>query len=234
MSNTEYNTAYIYECGCRKNNEDSIAIISIAANNRHYLLAVVADGIGGLEAGEVASSYLTGQLRSDFIRITQSENCISLGRLRKEMSKVIFRCHRMLLDISFSRGIRMGTTLAMLVLAGNSGFVINVGDSRIYELNFKEQGILRSQDDVDERGRLTAAIGCGEYVRPHFRRIRLKKGRFFVICSDGFYRKTGDILGECDCISSGNNLSGFIKKVRDRAVELGERDNISSVIVGIR
>ena len=149
-------------------------------------LYLVADGVGGAEAGELASRVAC-QLVEKSIRGTlaadppPASHSTILGNAIREASSGLLDYAR---REAGSGGV--GTTLAALWLHGDRVLFAYVGDSRIY---LYRQGRLRqlSRDEKAGRYRLAASLGSERPVDPHLGVIRLQPGDRFLLCTDGLY-----------------------------------------------
>lgn len=170
-----FTTTYLWEKGNRQINQDSIAILSLEINNIPVLLAIVADGIGGLNEGETASCYTVSFLKNKFydhICRNSDSHALRISRLRKLMMRGIYRVHRRLKEYGCQKGITLGTTCSIVCLVGKRGFIIHIGDSTV----LRNSRPLTHRHS-DHHGRLLNAIGCGN-------RARIYSSHFFVTCGD--------------------------------------------------
>ena len=177
--------------GKRETNEDSLTLLQ----DRDSLLAVVADGLGGLSRGEVASALATQTLNRRLQHVLPGEDTLIDAIL--EASRIISDARQ--------PGERMCTTVACLWIHNNIAYAANVGDSRIYQIRqgriqFQsmdhsvaqmavlvgelEQDMLRNSPD---RNRLTRALGNGEAPKVACNLLDVQPGDRFLLCSDGFW-----------------------------------------------
>lgn len=223
----------------RKSNQDSIYFDEPAG------FGIVADGIGGRNGGEVASSLAVNGLRRAFM------NC---ERIRHEEINtfLISSIDRANLDI-VERGRKdkqvtgMGTTLNCIMFVGDRMHVAHVGDSRTYLYykkhiflltldhsvrNFLDRGWLpKSAVQAGAKdGALVRAMGLSERCDVDIYEMELKPGQIFLTCSDGLSgmveeRKLAQIITE--------NLSRFEKLPRiliDAANAAGGKDNVTVLL----
>lgn len=186
-----YVTAHIWERGQRRQNEDAIAIFSILYGNQPFILAIVADGVGGMEAGEIASGEVTRRVKAAFEELFVTKKNSSLWHIRNHILKELFSCHKLLLEYGRANEMSLGTTCSLIFLRGRKGVILHVGDSRIYK---RKSGKLRllTKDDVDESGKLVRCIGAGSYKGVYKRMVRLRKKEELLLCTDGYYKNNGD------------------------------------------
>ena len=141
----------------------------------------------------------------------------------------------------------MGTTLVVCTIIGESMYVANVGDSRLYLYDEKLSQITRDHSLVEEmvalgklnrdearkhkrKNVITRAIGGGKEVMADFFEAELTAGNRIVMCSDGLSNMVDD--GEIEqVLSSDLSIEDKTRKLIDRANENGGMDNIAVVIV---
>jgi protein phosphatase len=225
----------------RTNNEDSILV------DQERGIFLLADGMGGHNAGEVASK-LAVDSAYDFLkdRISTIE---SDEELLRALDAAIMRAHEAIKEKAASdiklRG--MGTTLVALVTKNEKAYICHVGDSRAYLLReslkqmtkdhtmgeyLVEQKIMsRKKVPAQQWYTLTQAAGTGEKLIPDKNKIGLKSGDILLLCSDGLT----DMLNDIEIESLLKQQGAGLKNVADSLIEVsnnkGGRDNISVVIV---
>ena len=237
----------------RKLNEDAFLVDDALA------LYVVADGMGGHAAGEVASSEAVDAVHSMVIRERAKLERLSQGDISEE---VVRQAHRVLEAAVQNAtyqvfGIAqhepeqqgMGTTVSALALAGPYGITAQVGDSRIYLVRQGQarpltedhtlvawqlkQGIITPEEALlsPHKNVITRAVGSREYVQVDTRFVDVQPNDAFMLCSDGLHGYVPDheIPG---IVALGPRLSveRFIQLANDR----GGRDNITCVVVQLR
>ena len=234
----------------RDNNEDNILVDS------HHCLAIVADGMGGHNAGEVASKIaidVTSQFLIAGIHIeAKSEDAFSTAEpLKVLMEKSIQLANRKIVEASGDDDKKsgMGTTIACLLFCGNWFVLGNIGDSRCYRFRdgkisqlsvdhswiqgMVKRGTIKQEDAKHhpQRGLLLQALGNRE-VEPSFTSGCPQPGDVFLVCSDGL----------TEVVS--NNTIGFVlsqdgspQKTAEKLVELanenGGPDNISVIVAKV-
>lgn len=223
----------------RSHNEDSVNIVK--NDSKEYLL-IVADGMGGHKAGDFASRY-TVETFLESVRNSIEENPISI------IEEGIKVANLSLIERSYESIDRegMGTTFVVATVIGNSIYIANIGDSRLYLVNNEIQQITRDHSLVEEminlgeinrknarthekKNIITRAIGADSDVVPDFFEIEYSKGDIILMCSDGL----SNMIEDEDIkliINEGTELSDIIQKLIDKANENGGKDNISVVLV---
>jgi serine/threonine protein phosphatase PrpC len=235
----------------RDANEDSFLV------DESIGLAIVADGMGGHAAGEVASSIAVQVCRDTIARerelLGRYERGDAVGRqdvLRLMEQAVQNACAAVYAEAQKDPTKRgMGTTLVALMLIGPRGFIAHVGDSRIYlTRNQSVHQLTQDHSLINEllkRGRLTPeqiaklnmknavtrAVGVYESVEVDTLDFDILAGDQFLLCSDGLteYAQESDILRVFREISTDEVAQTFI----DLANEGGGKDNITAVVVKV-
>lgn len=236
------------DLGCvRAENEDTVLFVrpqQISLQARRGVLAVVADGMGGANTGEIASQLACNTI-SELYFAGHGSPGHALHLAYAAANRQIFRlaterpeCHG------------MGTTAAALALVGNKAWFANIGDSRIYLLR---GSCLRqlSQDDslvaqmvrdgliTPEQGRshhdrniLVRALG----TRPELNLgceptcIKCQPGDRFLLCSDGLY----DLVSQQEILAETvADVGHAAERLIDIAKRRGGPDNISVVLIAI-
>ncbi len=234
----------------RDNNEDNILV------DRHHALAIVADGMGGHNAGEVASKIAT-DITSQFLIAglhieSRMDDAISTpGPMKDLLEKSIQLANRKIIEESGNDDKKsgMGTTIVCLLFCKNWFVIGHIGDSRCYRFRdgtisqlsedhswiqgMVEKGTINEEDAKrhPQRGLLLQALGNRE-VEPTFVSGCPMAGDIFVLCSDGLTEVVSD-----NTIGFVLNQDGSPEKTAEKLVELanenGGPDNISVVVVKI-
>ena len=239
----------------RRNNEDAIAW------DAELGLALVADGVGGNNGGEVASSTAVRSIKTDLqiaLRAETSDCCpmsgpAPEGRHAAMVHELVRRANRKILSMA-ERDPKldgMGATLAVALLAEDRVVIANIGDSRVYRMRGEEfsqltrdhllaselvaRGSLSAADAAQSpcRGVLSRALGMDGELQLDVVQHPVESGDVYLLCSDGL---TGAV--------SDNELAAMLQQpdsdlrdVAHGAVALangrGGRDNISVVLMRI-
>lgn len=228
------------DTGCvRKNNEDSFRCDDAQG------LYLVADGMGGAQAGEYASNLAADAIVKYF---AAGEAEATLVALQKAFS----HANRIVLDASLSDGRLegMGTTLVAALVAGRDLLIASVGDSRAYAVTGAAplHALTEDQSWVNEIGRqqlgldedtlrkhpmrhvLTMAIGVGEPLRVNCYRYAIEPGMQVMICSDGLHGVVAEAVIE-RVLRSGSALDEKCHRLIQLARENGGPDNITVVLL---
>ncbi|MFZ3102930.1 MAG: Stp1/IreP family PP2C-type Ser/Thr phosphatase [Desulfitobacteriaceae bacterium] len=186
----------------RKNNEDALLVLS------SYGMFAVADGMGGHQAGEVASGTAMSELR----KLVPELDEITNDELESWLIEAIAQTNRVVYESAtlHTENQGMGTTLTMLVIRQDQVFITHVGDSRAYlwrdgklirlttDHSLTEELVRIGQITVEEainhpqRNVLMRALGTSEHVNIDYRMCDLKLGDVFLLCTDGFSNLLSD------------------------------------------
>ena len=218
---------------------------------------VVADGMGGYAAGEVASSQALIKLielaveTPDWVmRMERRENAETVMRRMTERFRLIDSALRDSAESDQSlKG--MGTTLTAVVSLGAELFVGHIGDSRAYLFRNKrlhqltrdntlaqeliDAGIARPQDTATQAMRhvLTAALAAGERADPQVQRFHLSDGDQILLCTDGL---TGMVRDEtiATILSDSDSATQACQTLIDLALAAGGSDNTTAIVARYR
>lgn len=208
----------------------------------------VADGVGGAEAGEVASQTAVDVLSEAFRhRIKEDDDVEDLMELAIQRANASI--HQMANE--HPRFAMMATTIVALHLEGSKATIGHVGDSRLYRLT--ATGDLRRETDdhsiVEEEvraGRMTPeqaanhpsknvisrALGAESSVEVDMKTIEVEAGTSFLLCTDGITRHLSD-HDLRDLMVNGQSVEAVCEEMKRRCYERGAEDNLTAVIVQI-
>jgi protein phosphatase len=234
----------------RDHNEDSLVIVG---NDGPF---VVADGMGGHRAGDVASRLATEAIVEQF-RGSGQPTVEADGRFSDEenllLSSIRLANHRILERSTRSRDLQgMGTTIVCAYFhpAQNRMIIAHVGDSRAYRLRgrFLTQltrdhslfnDYLTAMPDLSEEQRselprnvITRALGMQEDIAVDLQSDEALEGDVYVLCSDGLsgMLEDDDII---DVLSSSSDLEEACRLLVRRANENGGEDNVTALVVRV-
>jgi serine/threonine protein phosphatase PrpC len=230
----------------RKSNEDAYF------RDDDLRLWVVADGMGGHAAGEVASSEAVDAIHGMVKRGLQNPaEALDEGRSQRLLEGAIQSATYMLVAIAeFERDKSgMGTTISAALMVNASLVVGQVGDSRIYQIHGGEvrqitedhtliawqikQGII-SADEAKlspHRNVITRAVGNRDYVEVDTQVVATQQGDRYLLCSDGLHGYIEDPSEIAEIAAMGGDRA--VQRFIDLANERGGRDNITAVLVEI-
>jgi PPM family protein phosphatase len=228
--------AGLSDIGCvRQDNEDALGQWQ-ASNSEEFAakgrLAIVADGMGGYEGGQVASRMAVDTVIEIYSRSTGDPQAL--------LSRGLIEAHSRILRYPEEHpGLRgMGTTCTAIAIISGRLYYAHVGDSRLYHVHagaitritrdhsfvarLVESGAISAEEAETHAQRhiLTAALGAGESVTPEEpeHSILLSKGDVLVLCSDGLWGQVNDseILAAVVGNSPAKACEILVKLARDR------------------
>src|SRR5215203_2266125 len=203
-------------------------------------LFAVADGMGGAQAGEVASRIAAGA----FERAPRSEDASAEGQLEEIAQQANRRIHRLAQEDSSRAG--MGTTLTAVMLHDDEVALGHVGDSRAYVLRdgelkrltkdhslveeLRRQGRLTEEqaEEHPQRSIITRALGPEPNVNVDTMTFPARDGDVFLLCSDGLTTMVGDEEIR-DILVNSRSLRSAVNRLVEAANRGGGRDNITAV-----
>ncbi len=224
----------------RTSNQDFIYASDQAVGSLSNLL-VVADGMGGHNAGDFASRY-TVETMVDYIENAEEKRPIPL------LSAAIHQANDFVIEkAKADKSMEgMGTTVVAATLRDGYLYVANVGDSRLYLIDQEIEQITRDHSLVEEmiragelqrkdarshpdRNIITRAIGVRTPVKIDFFDVKLEKGDKILLCSDGLTNmvEDEDILR---IVKKSSSLEEAAKHLVNEANKNGGKDNISVVL----
>lgn len=235
--------------GARKEQQDSFCVSNISdsrAISEKGLMAVVADGMGGLEGGALISRLVTETFLNNYNNQFNFEPTAFLYNTAESSERAVE-------DYMKQTGINGGSTLVAVIIKGGQMNFVSVGDSHIYLLRDnmltlinKEHNfgaLLKEQADRGEvdprepyinpkRNALTAYIGMGSFntVDKNDQPIILKSGDKILLCSDGVYNALGD--NELIVALAGDVRTATKKLEQDiLSQNIPSQDNFTAVIL---
>lgn len=204
-------------------------------------LLIVADGMGGHQAGDMASRYAV-EVILDHIKKNKEKNPIRILRTAIEAAN-----EKVLEKAGSDERLRgMGTTVVAATAVDEYLYVANVGDSRLYLIREHIRQITKDHSLVEEMVRIgelnreqarshpdkniiTRAIGARKGVAVDFFDFRLEKGDIILLCSDGLSNMLEDAEIE-RIVKKGKELPKTAMDLIQRANENGGKDNIAVVL----
>lgn len=227
----------------RTTNQDYVYLSKDAVGALPNLL-IVADGMGGHKAGEVASeravlSVVESVKRSDkkdLVSIIEEAIAYANTELMKLSSS----------DIKFEG---MGTTMVLATIEGDNMYVANVGDSRLYLIDDEIHQITRDHSFVEamvslgeldkesarnhsQKNIITRAIGVAPDTTADYFEVQLKSGNIVLMCSDGLTNMVDDIQIK-NIIGTGEHIEDIVHTLIDTANSNGGKDNIAVLLAKI-
>jgi serine/threonine protein phosphatase PrpC len=237
----------------RSHNEDSIA--ADTANG----LVVLADGMGGYNAGEVASGMATTVIVTEIRQILTNAKPYQAGEtggdqiVAKMVREQVIKANTSIYQAAQSQPqyAGMGTTLVVCLFYDNRMLVAHLGDSRLYmsrEGKFKQvtrdHSLLQEQIDsgiitpeqakkAAHKNLVTKALGIDPMVEPEIHEYPTKPGDIYLLCSDGLCDMVEDEDIGMTLQALGGNLKLAAQQLVQMANDNGGRDNVSVILVRV-
>lgn len=229
----------------RENNEDSVAV------DETTRLAVLADGMGGYNAGEIASGMATAFIKSEMARwLTEAGKTAKIKEIRRALEICVENANRSIYNAASSNAqySGMGTTLVVGVFQGAKLILGHIGDSRCYRLRAgeftqitRDHSLLQEQIDaglltVEQaatstyKNLVTRALGVDDTVMLELNEYDVEAGDIYLMCSDGLSDMVEDpeigsvLLGQ-------QSMDQMAEQLVAVANDHGGRDNISVLLV---
>lgn len=235
-------------------NQDSLTVKVLNTKQGKMVFAVLCDGMGGLDKGEVASASVIRAF-DEWVKTKLPILCeepLYDPVIRKQWEEIVELQNKKIGTYGASQGVRLGTTAVIMLLTQNRYYIMNIGDSRAYELTSDMKQLTKDQTFVArevEMGRMTEeqaekderrsvllqCIGASDLVYPDIFFGDIAKDAVYMLCSDGFRHEISkeEIFAKIqpgvlfDENAMSQNTTALIELDKQR----GERDNISVVLV---
>lgn len=225
----------------RSNNEDACFVL---LPDKVY---VVADGVGGGNAGEIASRTAVSEIANYIMKhpiagIHDKYEIVDyLQKCLDEANRKIF-----VMANTYEENSGMATTVIIVYAYDGKIFITNVGDSRVYLLRsghlmqltedhtyvntLVKAGLLsREEAELDTRKNvITKALGAENIVEPDFFQVEAMEDDIYIICTDGLYDEVGD-AEIIEVLSSGASMTDVSAELINRANSNGGHDNITVI-----
>lgn len=132
----------LYERGQRESNQDSIALHKIVTSYGEAVLAVVCDGMGGMDEGETASGYVAERMSCWFYEELPLllERRAGMKRIACSIERKLFHLHIDLKEYGKRKGIVTGTTVSILLIMDKKYLICHLGDSVIFRIRRNRSG----------------------------------------------------------------------------------------------
>lgn len=235
-------------------NQDSLSVKVINTTQGRMVFAVLCDGMGGLSKGEVASAAVIRAFdnwaRTELPQLCQAQ--IEDSTIRSQWEKITTEQNEIIKAYGAKQGVKLGTTVVTILITQERYYILNIGDSRAYELTSEIKQITQDQTFVarevaignmteeeahtdSRRSVLLQCVGASDVVYPEFYFGEAQSNAIYMLCSDGFrheitpeeiYEKLqpGVLMDEYQMSQNSEYLINLNK-------ERMERDNISVALV---
>lgn len=248
-------TAYHTDVGIKKKtNQDSFLIHQAQTDFGTVLLAVMCDGMGGLAKGEVASATIIRDF-SVWFKNTLPKLLLAgfqPEELRRSWEELVATANERIAAYSQNNGVSMGSTCVTFLVIGNTYYIMNIGDSRVYLISdnvyqlTKDQTYVQREVDMGrmtyeqslvdpQRSVLLQCIGASDVIIPDFFAGSVEENQCYMICCDGFrhviepcefYQYLGPIAARDE-----QTMLENIKYLTELNKQRMETDNISCLLI---
>jgi serine/threonine protein phosphatase PrpC len=253
-----YIAAAMTDIGTRKDvNQDSLTLKVANTSFGEAVLAVMCDGMGGLQQGEVASAVVVRAYDRWFVN--ELTGILKYGfkpdDIKKAWNEIAIDCNERIAQYARQKYATMGTTLTVMLIVDDCYYISHVGDCRVYVMNDGITQLTTDQTFVarevmlghmtpeqaktdSRRNVILQCIGTGKTVVPDFIYGKVNAGDSFLVCSDGFRHEISDseiyeychkklLKQDINSEIMGRQLKTLIEMNKRR----GEQDNISAMLV---
>lgn len=239
----------------KKTNQDSLCLMAAQTKYGEVCLAVICDGMGGLQKGELASATVIKSFsrwfKNELPQLLRVQG-FSLETIRSSWDKMINEQNSLVYRFGINENIQLGTTLTAMFFINDKFITAQLGDSRAYSLDTKINQLTRDQSVVArdvENGVITAeqaktdprrnvllqCLGATQAIKTEYTVGNLRPNMTFLLCSDGFVHEVFEeemfgLLAPGSIRNEGDMkhaLTGLVELNKNR----GETDNITALLV---
>ena len=225
----------------RKINQDYVYVSDKPVGNLPNLF-VVADGMGGHNAGDFASSFAVR------VVVESVEGDVDYNPIKVIRHAIETANDELLRQAEKSSSMAgMGTTMVAATIVGSYAYVANVGDSRLYVMDSQLHQVTKDHSLVQEMVRLgqmdpqsaknhpdkniiTRAVGVSEKVKIDIFERQLRAGEYIILCSDGLTNMVEDSV-ILQILHGAGSLSDKAERLIELANKNGGKDNITVIII---
>ncbi len=238
----------------KSTNQDSLSMRVVNTPQGRMVFAVLCDGMGGLDKGEVASASVIRAFdtwfRNDLPVLCNAP--VEDSVIREQWNSIVTEQNNTIKNYGARQGVKLGTTVVAMLLTQTRYYIINVGDSRAYEISDSVKQITNDQTFIareialgnmteeqamndERRNVLLQCVGASDDVYPDMFFGETNGNAVYMLCSDGFRHEIS-----VDEIFDKLNPNVLLDENRmnahsDELIELNkarkERDNISVALV---
>ncbi len=230
-----------------KNNQDYIWVDEPAG------VFIVADGMGGQEAGEVASElaatvsgqFITAYLQGEAEPLTMTPKELMIGALEAANEAILAKGQEMKQDRP------MGAAMVAVYLQPSLAYICHVGDTRAYLIHGSTLTQLTTDDSwvaslvasgliTEAQAQhhplghiLTKALGHESPLEPAFTEVTLSSGDWLLLCCDGYWKMVGNEQTLAEFQKAGSTPISVAEALVEAANAAGGKDNISVIVINL-
>lgn len=247
MKRIEYDVEGITDIGsCKKVNQDNYVYKVGEIDGEITGMFAVADGVGGLKNGEIASAIAVSMLNiwwdDEYRKIYHSKEMI------KESLEHLFDSINMrLIEEGRKTDNKMGTTFSVMIINKKELITCHIGDSRIYRLRKKIIGYdleklttdhskevrYQVEDEMVVKSFLTQCLGVNSMIVCDIVFSEISKKDKYIVCSDGIYKEQNDKIIKEIMLNAPHSID-MCSELINNAKRLGETDNITVIGIEIK
>lgn len=244
-------------------NEDSLAVIELKnmlqSDSTPIGLYMIADGMGGHDAGEEASRIAVEMTTERIIKHFSENHTVLEKRSQQILEEAVFVANEEIYKIARERNSNMGTTITVALLIQTKAFILNIGDSRIYHYSDQKLNLVTQDHSLVYRLYKIGQLQYEEIARhpnsnlilcsvgdpnlkkslmhmaeqadhPYYFEIELERGDGLLLCSDGLWQMIPDSRIQ-EILSQYDHPQEAVDTLINLANQLGGDDNISVIFV---
>ncbi|MBQ0798198.1 MAG: bifunctional protein-serine/threonine kinase/phosphatase [Porticoccaceae bacterium] len=236
MKNSEFVSIGQYsDRGVKDENQDSYGVLVPDEPALGYkgIVAVLADGVSGCDAGKVASESCVKSLLDDYYCTPDS------WTVKKSVKKVLLATNRWM----YGQGQQgadprkgLATTLSALVVKSSTGHIFHIGDTRIYRLRGNELVQLTHDHRVwvsEDKNYLTRAMGIDLRLDIDYQKVAIEPADVFILTTDGVHEYLSDAKISEFVTQYPDNLDKAAREIATLALSNGSSDNVSCQILRV-
>lgn len=234
-------------------NQDSLMVRKLSTPTGKMVFAVLCDGMGGLKHGEIASSSVISAFSEwMYSCLPELSKCdIEDGEIRRQWCKVIDSQNEAIRTLGQDNDCKIGSTATVMLLTEKRYYILNIGDTRAYEISeggirqiTKDHTVVENEVELGNmtvfqaenspvRSALTKCIGVAVEAEPDMFFGDTKRNTVYMLCCDGFRHKITDEEMRMNLFPTGNMAPDGIKSYEEALItaikQRGETDNISVI-----
>lgn len=229
------------DVGIKKNINQDAVILKIAGTASGKLaFAVICDGMGGLQQGEVASEMLCRSYEQWFrqeLPIFLKEG-MDIRYFQTTLEQTTLHADARMKQYGRQHGIRLGTTATILLIVEEKYYIFHVGDTRVYRITGSDLDQLTTDHTCrQQQNVLLQCVGASGELHPEVLHGEIGEPVTFLLCSDGFRHKVEkrelfQLLNPL-ALQSEEVMQTHLYTLTERSKERGETDNISAIALKI-
>ena len=240
-------TASITDIGLSSNytvNEDSYLILEADG------VFAVADGVGGANAGDIASQTAISTISELIPREKKNEQRTKENSV-DFLKKLITAGNKAIHALAKEREQQIASTIVIILIEADHAILGHIGDSRIYVYRDKKliqltrdhsklQNLIDNnlikpaeESDFQDRHIITKALGIKSNVEPDIQKVNLKNKDLFILCTDGIYIHNSNEEMLANIEQNRVKLQKICDIFKENCYEKGATDNLTSVVLKI-